>query len=51
MNIELNENLTSSQEANKLFTILEEKYPNTKYTEKAKELYESCLQDTIGTRE
>jgi TolA-binding protein len=51
LNIELNENLTSSQEANKLFTILEEKYPNTKYTEKAKELYESCLQDTIGTRE
>ncbi len=51
LNIELNENLTSSQEANKLFTILEEKYPNTKYTEKAKELYGSCLQDTIGTRE
>ena len=51
LNIELNENLTPSEETNKLFAILEEKYPNTKYTEKAKELYGSCLQDTIGTRE
>ena len=51
LSIELNEDLTSPQEASELFSILEEKYPNTKYTEKAKELYEPYLQDTIGTRE
>jgi TolA-binding protein len=51
LNIELNEDSTSSQEASELFSILEKKYPNTKYTEKAKELYESYIQDTTGTRE
>jgi tetratricopeptide (TPR) repeat protein len=51
LNIELNEDSTSSPEARELFSVLEETYPNTKYSEKAKELYEPCFQDTTGKRE
>lgn len=51
LNIELKEDSTFSPEAKELFSILTGKYPNTKYSEKAKELYEPYFQDTTSTRE
>lgn len=51
LNIEAREDSTFSPEAKELFSILIEKYPKTKYSEKAKELYEPYFQDTTSTRE
>jgi len=51
LNIELKEDSTSHAEVRELFSILAEKYPNTKYAEKAKELYEPGLQDTNCPKE
>jgi tetratricopeptide (TPR) repeat protein len=51
LNIELNEGSTFSSEANELFSILMNKYPNTRYSEKAKELYGPYFQDTTSSRE
>jgi tetratricopeptide (TPR) repeat protein len=51
INIELTEDSTFSPDARELFSILTEKYPNTKYSEKAKELYGACVQDTASSRE
>lgn len=51
LNIEMNEDSIVSQEASELFSVLMEKYPNTKYNNKAKELYGSHFQDTTSSRE
>ncbi len=51
LNIELNEDSTFSEEAGELFSMLIKKYPKTKYSERAKELYGSYFQDTTGSRE
>jgi tetratricopeptide (TPR) repeat protein len=51
LNIDLAEDSAFSPKASELFSVLTKKYPNTKYSEKAKELYEPYLQDTAGYRE
>ncbi len=51
LNIELSEDSTFSKEANELFAILMNKYQNTRYSEKAKELYGPYFQDTTSPRE
>ncbi len=51
INIELTEASTVTPQVRELFLTLTEKYPNTKYSEKAKELYGSQIQDTTSSRE
>ena len=51
LSINLTEDSTFTPQASELFSILTEKYPNTKYSEKAKELYGPYLQDTTSSRE
>ncbi|MBN1695374.1 tetratricopeptide repeat protein [candidate division WOR-3 bacterium] len=51
INIELSEDSTFSPQARELLSVLTEKYPNTKYSEKAKELYGTYFQDTTSSRE
>ena len=51
MNIELAGDSTFTPQVRELFLVLTEKYPNTKYSDKAKELYETHFQDTTGSRE
>ncbi len=51
LNIELKEDSNSLAEVRELLSILAEKYPNTKYAEKAKELYEPDIQDTNCPKE
>jgi tetratricopeptide (TPR) repeat protein len=51
LHINLKEDSTFSEEAGVLFSTLIEKYPESKYSEKAKELYESYFQDTTSYRE
>ena len=51
LNIELSEDSTFSKEASELFSILMNKYHNTSYSEKAKEIYGPYFQDTTGSRE
>jgi TolA-binding protein len=51
MNIELTEDSTVTPKVRELFSVLTEKYPNTKYSEKAKELYGTYFQDTTSSRE
>ncbi len=51
LNIELSKDSTISKEANEFFSILMNKYQNTRYSEKAKELYGPYFQDTTSSRE
>jgi len=51
LNICLTEDSTYSLEGKELFSILREKYPKSKYAEKAREPYDPNFQDTTGTGE
>jgi tetratricopeptide (TPR) repeat protein len=50
LSIELKEDSTLSTEASELFSMLINKYPETEYSKKAKELYGYYFQDTTGSR-
>jgi TolA-binding protein len=50
LNIDITQDSARSAETTQLFSILMEKYENTPYAKRAKELYGSYFQDSTGTR-